>query len=246
MNLKFILILGLPFISTSRKEFLEILSGHINKQQKSFVVTANPEIVMHSIENDNYKENLDKADYIIADGIGIVKASELAGTPLPERVSGYDVMTDLFQLSQTKKHRVFLLGATQPILEETVDTVLRKYPGIQIAGYQNGYFKRENDAEVVQKIKDSDADMVFVALGCPLQENWIADHIDQFEKGIFMGVGGGFDVLSGNVKRAPDSWIKLNLEWFYRFIKQPSRWRRMLFLPKFAITIIYGKLFKKI
>lgn len=244
MNLKFILILGLPIVKATRKEFVGLLEKHIIMKQKAFVVTANPEIVMHSLNDPEYNERLKKADYITADGIGIVKAAKMLGEPLPERVSGFDIMIDLFQLSEKQKYSVYLLGATETVLQSTIKRVKKIYPDLHIAGHRNGYFDME-DTSVIEDIKNSGADLIFVAIGCPRQEKWISEYIDQADKGIFMGVGGAFDVLSGIVKRAPDKWIDLNLEWFYRFMKQPSRWRRMLYLPHFASIVVLRKIFKK-
>lgn len=244
MKLEFILILGFPFIKITRRKFVDLLQSRIEAEKRTFVVTGNPEIVMQSLQDKDYENDIRKANYITADGIGIVKASKLRGNPLPERVSGYDIMLDLFSLSQKKNYKVFLLGATEPVLQATVERVRKLYPGINITGQRNGYFDWQ-DPSVVQDIKKADADMVFVALGCPLQEKWISQHIDSFDKGVFMGIGGGFDVLAGKVKRAPENWQKMNLEWFYRLVKQPSRWRRMKYLPQFAFIVILGKFYKR-
>lgn len=244
MKLEFILILGFPFIKITRKKFVDLLESHIKTEEKAFVVTGNPEIVMQSLQDKDYENCIRKADYITADGIGIVKASNIRGNPLPERVSGYDIMLNLFTLSQKKNYKVFLLGATEPVLQATVDRARKLYPGINITGQRNGYFEW-GDTTVVKDIKDADADMIFVALGCPLQEKWIAQNIHHFDKGVFMGIGGGFDVLAGKVKRAPEKWQKMNLEWFYRLVKQPSRWKRMKYLPHFAFVVLLGKFYKR-
>ncbi|WKA57842.1 WecB/TagA/CpsF family glycosyltransferase [Planococcus shenhongbingii] len=244
MTNKFVHILGVPFIDTTRKEFITRLQDRIEKREKTFVVTANPEIVMHSLQDPAYKQILGKADYITADGIGIVKAAAIVGEPLPERVSGYDMMLDLMEMANQKRQRIFFLGASETVLQETVRLVQEKYTGIHIAGHHNGFFDW-TDPTLPQTIKNSEPDLVFIALGFPRQEQWIGQHIDGFDQGVFIGVGGSFDVFSGNVKRAPELWQKLNLEWFYRLVKQPSRWKRMLVLPKFALVVIRGKVFSK-
>ena len=240
MTSKFVHILGVPFIKATRREFIEKLQQRIAQNDKTFVVTANPEIVMHSLQDPAYKKILDKANYITADGIGIVKAAGLIGDSLPERVSGYDMMLDLLVLANEKHQRVFFLGAAEPVLQETVRLVKERYPNVIVAGQQNGFFDWE-DPELPQRIRESQADLVFVALGFPRQELWIGGNIDKFDKGVFIGIGGSFDVFSGNVKRAPEMWQKMNLEWFYRLVKQPSRWRRMLVLPKFALVVLQRK-----
>lgn len=240
MTPQFVKILDVPFINTTRAAFIQTLQNRIENKEKTFVVTANPEIVMHTLEDSDYKKTLERADFITADGIGIVKAAQLIGQPLPERVSGFDMMMDLLEVANEKQYRVFFLGAADHVLQETLAKVKADYPGIQIAGAQNGFFDW-NDPVLPQMIKDAKPDLVFVALGFPRQENWIGGHLGHFNQGVFIGIGGSFDVLSGNAKRAPEVWQKLNLEWFYRLVKQPSRWKRMLVLPKFAATVIGRK-----
>ncbi|AQQ54246.1 WecB/TagA/CpsF family glycosyltransferase [Planococcus lenghuensis] len=237
-------ILGVPFLHTTRQAFIETLQRHVEQKSKTFVVTANPEIVMHSLQDEQYRGILQQADYITADGIGVVKAASIIGDPLPERVSGYDIMLDLLQVADRQRYSVYFLGAAEEVLQATVAKVREEYPNVKIAGHQNGFFDRQ-DPGVAEAIKESGADLVFVALGFPRQEQWIGKYLPLFDKGVFIGVGGSFDVFSGNVNRAPDVWIKLNLEWFYRLAKQPSRWKRMLVLPKFALVILRGKASRK-
>ncbi|EGA88284.1 putative N-acetylmannosaminyltransferase [Planococcus donghaensis MPA1U2] len=244
MTLKFVHILGVPFINTTQKDFIATLETHVAKQEKAFVVTANPEIVMHSLKDEAYKQTLAKATYITADGIGIVKAAAIVGEPLPERVSGYDVMLDLLEMANKNHSSVFFLGAAEEVLQATVKKAKQDYPGIKVVGSHNGFFDW-NDHQLPQQIKNAAPDFVFVALGFPRQEQWIGANIDQFDKGVFIGIGGSFDVFSGSVKRAPEMWQKMNLEWFYRLVKQPSRWKRMLVLPKFAATVIGRKASRK-
>ena len=244
MTSKFVHILGVPFVNTSQKDFIDTLQKHIARQERTFVVTANPEIVMHSLEDQQYKGTLAKAQYITADGIGIVKAAAIIGEPLPERVSGYDLMLDLLEAADKNHSSIFFLGAAEEVLQQTVAKAKTDYPGIKIAGSHNGFFDW-NDPLLPQQIKNAAPDIVFVALGFPRQEQWIGAHIEEFDKGIFIGIGGSFDVFSGTVKRAPELWQKMNLEWFYRLVKQPSRWKRMLVLPKFAATVIGRKALRK-
>lgn len=244
MTSKFVHILGVPFVNTNQKDFIATLESRIQKQEKTFVVTANPEIVMHSLKDQAYKEIIAKATYITADGIGIVKAAAIVGEPLPERVSGYDLMLDLLESANQSNARVFFLGAAEDVLQATVKKAKATYPGIQVVGSQNGFFDW-NAHHLPQQIKNAEPDIVFVALGFPRQEQWIGANIDHFDKGVFIGIGGSFDVFSGTVKRAPEMWQKMNLEWFYRLVKQPSRWKRMLVLPKFAATVIGRKALRK-
>ncbi|WP_182199831.1 WecB/TagA/CpsF family glycosyltransferase [Paraliobacillus salinarum] len=233
-------IMDIPFINTDQETFVSVLDQHIQQKRKTFVITANPEIVMKAYENKSFKEYLNQATYITADGIGIVKAAQLLNNPLPGRVTGYDTMMQLLTKANEQAYKIFLLGAHPDTLQKTVANIERDYPNVQIVGTQDGYFDWDNN-DIADRIADVKPDITFVALGVPKQEKWIAENISKFDSGIFMGIGGSFDVIAGTVKRAPAFWQKLNLEWLYRLLKQPSRWRRMLALPRFAIHIFILK-----
>jgi N-acetylglucosaminyldiphosphoundecaprenol N-acetyl-beta-D-mannosaminyltransferase len=233
-------ILGVPFLNTTQQEFVHLLHKHVKQQEKAFVVTANPEIVMKTLEDSDFKKIVQQATYVTADGIGVVKAAQLLNKPLPERVTGYDTMIELLKLSNENQYSIYLLGATQETLEKAEKKIKKTYPNVVIAGSHNGFFDWSK-TDIQEEIKKTEPDFVFVALGVPRQEKWIASNYHLFNKGIFIGVGGSFDVIAGTVERAPKAWQKANLEWLYRLIKQPSRWKRMLALPKFALKILKEK-----
>lgn len=217
-------------------QFIDIFNQRIKEQRKTFVVTGNPELVMYANKDPNYLNTLNRADYIVPDGIGIVKASRILKRPLKERVAGFDLMGELLKLAEQEKYKVYLLGAKHTTLEKAYINIKNAHPNLNIVGRHHGYFDL-SDESVVQDVIQSDADLIFVALGFPRQEYWIEKYISRFNKGLFMGVGGSFDVWSGEVKRAPQSWIDRDLEWLYRLIQQPFRIKRMLVLPKFFIGI---------
>ncbi|WP_458411832.1 WecB/TagA/CpsF family glycosyltransferase [Schinkia sp. CFF1] len=241
MEDKFVSILGVNFIHTTMKDMVERLTQRMLTNQKGFVVTANPEIVMKALEDPTYKQYVDKANYVTADGIGVVKGAQILGQPLPERVAGYDLMRNLLTVLHEHKLKLYMLGAQEETIEKAVQTIKNEYPNLTIAGYHHGFFNWEDPA-IINEIKETKPDLILVALGVPKQEKWIAENMDEVEKGVFIGVGGSFDVVAGTVKRAPEFWQKLNLEWFYRLLKQPSRWRRMLALPHFALKVVGQKL----
>ncbi|MCM3716143.1 WecB/TagA/CpsF family glycosyltransferase [Alkalihalobacillus oceani] len=240
MSNRTVSVLGVDFLHTTMNEMIARLSGHLEREEKAFVVTANPEIVLHAQEDEAYRTYLAKASYITADGIGVVKAAGLLGDPLPERVTGFDMFLSLLEVANERKFSVYLLGAKEEVLEKTIAAIERQFPQVEVAGSHHGYFDWDS-TEIEDEIRLKKPDLVFLALGFPRQEKWIAERYDQFEKGIFMGIGGSFDVLAGEVKRAPVFWQKIHLEWFYRLVKQPSRWRRMLALPVFAGRILREK-----
>lgn len=240
MALKTVPILGVPFAKVKRAELVGLLHKHIKNDEKAFVVTANPEIVMKAKDDPDYMKVVQQAQYITADGIGVVKAAKLLGNELPERVAGYDTMIDLLKLADQHHLSIYLLGAAEDVLNKAIENIKQEYPGVTIAGSHHGFFDWEKNS-IADEVAALKPDLVFVALGLPRQENWIAKHLDQFEKGVFMGVGGSIDVIAGAVERAPEFWQKANLEWLYRLLKQPARWRRMLVLPQFALIILGQK-----
>lgn len=232
MEHKKVSVLGVSFDNKTKETFLEELMDRIHRNEKTFVVTANPEIVMYAKKDPAYMELIQEADYVIADGIGIIKGSQMLGTPIVERVAGYDLMLELLAQANQQKSRVYLLGAKEEVLQQTVKKVESLYPGIRLVGARNGYFDL-SDQSVIKEVQQTQPDMVFVATGFPRQEQWIHKYMETASKGLLMGVGGSFDVLSGKSKRSPNIFIRLNIEWLYRLVTQPTRFKRMLALPRF-------------
>ncbi|KKK38794.1 acetylglucosaminyldiphospho-UDP acetyl-beta-D-mannosaminyltransferase [Mesobacillus campisalis] len=230
-------ILGINFINIRFEEMAEELAARVGNEQKAFVVTANPEIVMYADAHQRYKNILDSADYVVADGTGIVLASRLLNTPLKERVTGFDLTLSLLQKADQNNWSIYLLGGRPEVNAKAAENIKLTYPGLKLAGNRHGFFDWKDPA-VVDDIRETKPDIVLVALGFPKQEQWISLYKDYFEKGIFIGVGGTIDILAGKAKRAPILWRKLNMEWLYRLLKQPSRWRRMLALPRFVVKVM--------
>ncbi|ASK62140.1 glycosyltransferase [Virgibacillus phasianinus] len=233
-------IMGVPFIHTDQKSFISLLDNRIQLHEKTFVVTANPEVVMMANEDMAFMDLIHQATYITADGIGIVKAAQLLNKPLPGRVTGYDTMIGLLGKANEKQYKIFLLGAKKETLQMAENRIANDYPGIKIVGSHDGYFDWHNN-DIAERIADVKPDITFVALGVPRQEKWISENLSGFDRGLFIGVGGSLDAIAGTVPRAPVIWQKLNLEWLYRIAKQPSRWKRAMALPRFAIQIIKRK-----
>ncbi|MFD0827018.1 WecB/TagA/CpsF family glycosyltransferase [Neobacillus sp. M.A.Huq-85] len=233
-------ILGINFLNKGFNEVVHLLTERVAQGVKTFVVTANPEIVMYAREDNEYWKIVQEADYVVPDGSGIILAAKILNTPIQERVTGYDLTVRLLEIANQNGWRIYLLGGKEETNKKAVATICERYPHLVMAGSHNGYFKGKEN-KIAEEIKAANADIVFVALGFPRQEKWISAHYATFSKGIFMGVGGSIDVLAGEVKRAPLVWQKLNLEWFYRLVKQPSRWRRMLALPRFLVEIFKVK-----
>jgi N-acetylglucosaminyldiphosphoundecaprenol N-acetyl-beta-D-mannosaminyltransferase len=206
-------------------EFQDELSGRLDREEKAFVITANPETLMIGQRDAEYDAILRSADTtIVPDGIGVVKGANMLRIPLKGRVTGVETVQGLFGLLNEKKRSLYLFGAKKEVLELLKDKLAAEYPNIQLAGACDGYAP-DKDA-IFDEIVALQPDVVLVAMGIPMQEKLISKHYHRFQKGIFIGVGGSFDVLSGSKKRAPAIFCKLNLEWLYRILCEPSRFKR--------------------
>lgn len=238
-------VLGVAFNNKSFSQFQNEFIGRINMHQSTLVVTANPEIVLAANENPEFMKILNyDADYITADGIGIVKAAKILGTPLKERVTGYDLFIWLMKLANERSLRVYLIGAKPKVIHAVQAKIAHEFTDIQLVGAENGYFKEDLEVMAYQ-IERAEPDLVFAALGSPRQEQLLALLRRNLLPALMMGVGGSFDVFSGMVKRAPEVWQRTHLEWFYRLLKEPSRFKRVSRLPKFMLDVRRAKREKK-
>lgn len=237
MNDKYVKILDLPFIAEDRNTILNLISKRVENDEKTFIITANAEIAMYARENKEYLELTKKSNYIVADGIGIVKGAKLLNKNIPERIPGIELMMDMIEYANLNDKKVYFYGAKPETIEKMVNILKNKYTKLNIVGYHHGYHD-DSDNKIMNNVIQLKPDYVFVAKGCPLQDEWIIKVLDNVDKGVFMGVGGSFDVISGNVKRAPEIWQKLNLEWMYRLLNNPQRIGRYVSLPKFVLEVL--------
>ena len=209
----------------TNKEFLDLLDKRIDDNKKAFIITANPETLTYSESDEEINKMLnDKNNLIIPDGIAIVKAANMLGINIKERITGFDVCEHLLNYASINKKKVYLFGSKEEVIDGMKEAIKNKYNGIKLVGSENGYVKDKDG--VFKKIIKLEPDIVLVALGIPAQEKLIYKHLNSFKKGIFVGVGGSFDVISGTKKRAPKLFIKLNLEWLYRIVTEPKRLKR--------------------
>lgn len=228
--------LGVDVSPLTYDQIINELQNRIERKEQSTIIAVNPEKVMTAQKNEQLKRLINHSTFQIPDGIGIVLASKLRKGQVKDRVTGVDMMERLLQLSEEQKHPVFLYGAKSDVVQQAADNIQKKYPGIQIAGVMDGYEKDEE--KIIQAIQASGARLLFVALGSPTQELFIERNLALLPNVyVFQGVGGSFDVMSGNVKRAPLWTRKLGLEWLYRLLSNPSRFKRQLKLPQFLIRI---------
>lgn len=205
-----------------QEKFEQVLANNLKNNVKTFVVTANPETMMIGQDNAVFDSVLkNKNTHIVPDGIGVVKAAKFLGYKVKGRVTGVETSQFLIEEADREGKSLFLFGAKEEVVNTLVRKIGERYPGVVIAGYANGYEKDKD--KVFHTIAEKAPDIVLVALGIPQQEILIYKHLEEFEKGIFVGVGGSFDVLSGTKKRAPEFFIKCNLEWLYRIASEPKR-----------------------
>jgi N-acetylglucosaminyldiphosphoundecaprenol N-acetyl-beta-D-mannosaminyltransferase len=202
------------------------------------VYTPNSEIIMAAYKDSGFKELLNGADLLTADGIGVVYASKILKKPISERAAGYDIACEVLERIKDTEHSVYLFGGKPGVAEAAEENLKKRYPGIKVAGRHDGYFKPEDETGIVEDINNSGADLLFVCLGAPKQEQWIARNENSLNVRAAMGIGGSLDVFAGTALRAPKFFCDHGLEWFYRLMKQPSRAGRMLALPKFAATVL--------
>jgi N-acetylglucosaminyldiphosphoundecaprenol N-acetyl-beta-D-mannosaminyltransferase len=229
--------LGVNVCCENEEMIFDNIDSIIKNKKPSFIVAINPEKIMKAACDENLMKLLNSAAIQIPDGIGIVIASRIKGGKIKKRITGIDLMEKIIRRASQKSYRVFLLGAKPGTADEAAKILSHKYPGLRIAGVMDGYFKDDNEA--VSKITDAKPDILFVAMGSPKQEYWITKNMEKLKVPLCMGIGGSLDVISGNVKRAPEFMRKSGLEWLYRLFKEPWRYKRMAVLPLFLLKVIF-------
>lgn len=207
--------------------FYSILEDLLIKNKKKFIITVNPEIIMKSYKNIEIKEMLlNDNNILVPDGISIIKKAKQYNINIKERITGVDISSKALEICNKNKKSIYLFGAKKEVLDKLIININQKYPNINIVGFSDGYV--EDKDKVMQEIISLSPDLILIALGVPNQELLINKYIEKAKKGVFIGVGGTFDVLSGCKKRAPKLFIKLNLEWLYRIICEPTRLKRFI------------------
>ena len=237
-------ILGVPVHPYTMEGAVNKIIERVLQSKKTLVVTANAEIIMMGQSDTDYMKILNKAALVLPDGAGTVWAGRKLGYEVPERVAGYDLFLNLMSEAAHKKFKVFFFGAAPGVADEAKQKCEILYPGVSIVGCRNGYFNEEDNLTIVEEINKSCADLLFVALGAPKQEKWLSKYQEILNPTLLMGIGGSFDVVAGKMERAPKWMQDASLEWLFRLYKQPSRFKRMLVLPKFVIKVLRFKSYK--
>lgn len=229
-------IMGLQFDNITMEEALDAAKALLQGEHAARVVTPNAEIAYEALHDENMRTLLNSAELMLPDGAGVVLASKILKTPLKQKVAGVDFADGLLGVLETTGQSLYLLGSKPGVGELAAQKMTQKHPKLRIAGIADGYF--QDEAPVIDKINASGADVLFVCLGAPKQEQFMARHQKALHVKLMAGLGGTLDSFAGTVKRAPKWMIRLNLEWLYRLIKEPKRFKRMLRLPKYLWAVV--------
>ena len=229
-------IMGLQFDNITMEEALDAAKALLQGEHAARVVTPNAEIAYEALHDENMRTLLNSAELMLPDGAGVVLASKILKTPLKQKVAGVDFADGLLGVLETTGQSLYLLGSKPGIGELAAQKMMQKHPRLRIAGIADGYF--QDEAPVIDKINASGADVLFVCLGALKQEQFMARHQKALHVKLMAGLGGSLDSFAGTVKRAPKWMIRLNLEWLYRLIKEPKRFKRMLRLPKYLWAVV--------
>ncbi len=233
-------VMGLKFDSMTMDEALSRAEALLRGDKAAYVVTPNAEIAYEALHDVQLREMLNGADLMLPDGAGVVLASKLLRTPVKQKVAGVDFAAGLLGILERNGQSLYLLGGKPGIGELAAQKMLEAHPQLRIAGIADGYF--QDEAPVIAKINASGADALFVCLGAPKQERFMVQHRQELHVHLMAGLGGSLDAFAGTVQRAPAWMIRLNLEWLYRLIREPKRFRRMLRLPKYLWAVMLKRI----
>lgn len=235
-------ILGCRVDLVSLNQALEEIKTLLrDKKPSAQIITINAEIVYEANRDSKLKAVINDAHMVTPDGIGVVWAAGQLGYKPQGRVTGIELLEAVCREGAKQGWKLFFFGSAPGVAEQAAVNLGKKYPGLKIVGNINGYFGPQDTADIIAAIKERAPDILLVGLGAPRQEYWINDYKEQLQIPVCIGIGGSFDVIAGNKKRAPAFMIKLNLEWLYRLISEPSRIKRQLALPKFVLLILKEK-----
>lgn len=245
MNSNYTNVLGCPISKMDLDQVIEEAEGFIKSRKPHYIAVVNVAKIVKMRSDRELTNSVKSADLIGADGVPLVWASRLLGNPLPGRVNGTDLMYRLLEKADEKGYRVFFFGAKEEILQAVLARVRSEYPGVQVAGWQNGYFKPEDEWNIARKIRASHADILFIAFGTPKKEVWVGRYLQAMGVPVVHGVGGSFDVFAGLIPRAPVWMQKAGLEWLFRLMQEPRRmWKRYLVTNSLFIGMLAKEVFR--
>ena len=230
-------ILGVKVDSVTMAQAVAQVEGYMDERKNVLIATANAEMIMRATHDEELKNILNDAALVVPDGAGTVWAAHHLGYEMPERVAGFDLAQELMRIAPSKKQKVFFFGSAPGVAEKAKAKAEELYPGIEIVGTRDGYFKPEDELAIIEEIKAAQPDLLLAALGVPKQEKWLNAHLKELGVPVAIGVGGTLDVMAGVMKRAPYWMQKAKLEWLFRGLLQPKRAGRLMALPKFVLKV---------
>ncbi|MBO6203004.1 MAG: WecB/TagA/CpsF family glycosyltransferase [Selenomonas sp.] len=230
-------ILGVKVDSVTMAQAVAQVEGYMDERKNVLIATANAEMIMRATHDEELKNILNDAALVVPDGAGTVWAAHHLGYEMPERVAGFDLAQELMRIAPSKKQKVFFFGSAPGVAEKAKAKAEELYPGIEIVGTRDGYFKPEDEPAIIEEIKAAQPDLLLAALGVPKQEKWLNAHLKELGVPVAIGVGGTLDVMAGVMKRAPYWMQKAKLEWLFRGLLQPKRAGRLMALPKFVLKV---------
>lgn len=236
-----IAVLNVMIDVVTMKEAVTTVKQFVLQKKPHLIVTPNAEMIMMANKDKQLAHIINKADLVIPDGAGVVWAARYQGNLMPERVAGYDLVQCLLREAVNEKYRIYLFGGAPGVADKARKIAEDRFPGVKIVGTRNGFFNKQEEAEILNEIKTCQPDILLVALGVPRQEKWLDEYKDELRVPAAIGVGGTFDVMAGLVQRAPLWMQRSNLEWLFRLLSEPKRAIRMLALPHFVIKVMTTK-----
>ncbi len=235
-------ILGIKINIATIDSTIQSITQMVSTRLPHYVVPINPEMIMAAQTNGEFRDIINNASLGLPDGVGVVIASRILGNPIKKRVTGVDTMKQLAIVAKAKNWKMFLLGAAPGVADIVKEKLEMEIPGIQIVGTFAGSPHQDEEEKICTMVTSLNPDILLVAFGFPKQELWVNRNLKRLKVPVVMCVGGTFDFIAGKSPRAPKWMQNLGLEWSYRLLKEPWRWRRMLALPRFAIAVLSKKI----
>lgn len=231
-------ILGCRLDAIDANEAAQKIVEFARNRSAAQIVTLGTEMVVYAQRNESYRAVVNACALSLCDTIGLLAVARSRGAHLRDRVTGVELIDELCKRAAQEGLGVFFLGAAPGVADAAARELERRYPGLRVCGVRDGFFPETQSEDLAAQIRASNADILLVGLGFPRQEFWLAKYLAASGAGAGIGIGGSLDVISGNVRRAPEGWRRLGLEWLYRLVKEPQRWRRQLALPQFVLLVV--------
>lgn len=234
-------ILSIPIWNVTMEEAVAVAFKCIDEGRAASIATANAEMVMRSQSDKELAGILQHADLVVPDGAGVLWAAEQQGKRFKQRVTGVDLACSLLREAAARQTAVYFFGGAEGVAQKAAENIQQQVGKLNMTGTHSGFFTPEEEDKIIEEIRSGGTQILLVALGVPKQEKWIHDHLYELGPCVCMGVGGTLDVLSGKACRAPKWMQEHRLEWLYRLLKEPTRFKRMLALPRFVAAVKWGK-----